>query len=755
MKKSGQPVDLLHLERLAETNPNQFMHMYDNSYPMTRDADLKRELYYLKAKALISLHQTDQARQILMDLLSHALENSNHVMLAKCNLALSICYRHSPEASREKPCLDIALESAHKANDERIIIDCLAQIGAYYLGQAEYVKAIKFYAKAEKLCGAYPDPTLGIKIAIAVGSTYYHAQQYDKALQHLVRALDMSEGLENYDQQLTIMNNLSTLYMLQGRLKQAESILQRGLEVARQENQQLSNLRMIFNLGVLYMRQDQHRDALDKFLECESYADQIGYHDPHFLLDLNSNMAGCYRYLNQNELALSYLTKAIALAHASGDYGQSMEMDINRANLLIAMNKAEEAGGILRHAIRYFTKQEQYDHVALAQRNLAEYYLAKNNPAKAIETLKELEPIYQKQMNKLLRAKTDDFDKRLHKILQRYQHNEPRATGTQEIYHMQANPEFIGRSTAHAQALEMAMIAAQHPDASVMITGESGTGKEVLARLIHCQSARRNEAFIAVKIPFIHPELIESELFGHVKGAFPSALTDHKGYLEQANRSTLFLDEIGDLPAPIQAKLMRALESGKVCPVGAKKEVRIDCRVIASTNRNIYDLMKRNLFRLDLFQRLNTIEIAISPLRNRYEDIEALTQYYVARYSRETNRNMPVIEETFMEKFRQYPFPGNARELRNLIERLFILNTTDVWDERALLLLPLEGMPGSKRINSLTHLNQRSEKEEIIHALEMADGKQKDAARALNTSESTLTRKIAKYGLEIYTRKGR
>lgn len=755
MNKTGQHVDLLHLERLAETNPKQFMHMYEHSYPLTRDANLKRELYYLKAKALMTLSELEQAKGILMELLSHALDKENQVMISKCNLALSICYKNGPEASREKPCLDIALDSAHKAADDRMVIECLAQLGAYHIGQANYVKAIKYYARAEKLSQDNPDSTLGVKIMIAVSTTYYHAQQYDKAQQHLVRALDMSQGLDNHDQQLIIMNNLSTLYMLQGRMDQAESILNRGLSVAEQNDQHLSRLRIIFNLGVLLMRQEKYRDALNRFHECEEFAASFGYQDPTFMLELNSNMAGCYRYKNKNDLALNHLQKAISLAHTIGDFSLSLEMDINRANLLIVMGKPDEAGVILRHAIRYFTKQEAYDVVALAQRNLAEYYLAKNNTGKAIDILKELETTYQKQMNKLLQAKTDDYDRQLHNILQRYSHHESPARKIASEHPSLIAEEFVGRSATHAKALELATNAARHPDASVMITGESGTGKEVLARLIHSQSARRNEPFIAVKIPAIHPELVESELFGHVKGSFSSAITDHKGFLEQATRGTLFLDEICDLPASIQTKLLRAMQTRKITPMGAKKELRIDCRVICATNRNIYDLMKRNLFRLDLFQLLNTIEIEIAPLRNRSEDIEALTQYYVQRFAMETNRRLPVIEESFMEKFRLYPFPGNARELRNLVERLFILNSTDVWDERALLLLPLEGMPGSKRINTLTHLNQRSEKEEIIHALEMADGKQKDAARILGTSESTLTRKIAKYGLEIYTRKGR
>lgn len=319
-----------------------------------------------------------------------------------------------------------------------------------------------------------------------------------------------------------------------------------------------------------------------------------------------------------------------------------------------------------------------------------------------------------------------------------------------------ATSDFIGKSEAHRKVLEAALMAAQHPYATVLILGESGTGKDVIARIIHFNSARKNAALVSVNMAAISPSLMESEFFGHKKGSFTSAVSDNKGHFLEANNGTLFLDEISEMPFNMQAKLLRVLESRKLTPVGSSKEIAFDTRVISSTNRNILQMITNDLFRLDLFHRLNTIEIHIPPLRERPEDIEPLILHYSEKIARELKLPVPKIESSFIRRLQDYRFPGNVRELKNIIERLLIMQSEAVWDSKTLAKLPSLNLGHKPEPGKDIKLRQAMlEKDEIIEALQKCQGKQKDAARLLGVSESTLTRRISAYKLEIYTRKGK
>ncbi|TKG94068.1 sigma-54-dependent Fis family transcriptional regulator [Puteibacter caeruleilacunae] len=308
--------------------------------------------------------------------------------------------------------------------------------------------------------------------------------------------------------------------------------------------------------------------------------------------------------------------------------------------------------------------------------------------------------------------------------------------------------EFVGKSEAIKQVLKIAIKAAKDKDVNVLITGENGTGKEIVARIIHYASERNDKGFAPVNSSAIPESLLESEFFGHVKGAFTDAKGERSGYFELAHEGTLFLDEIGDMPFALQAKLLRALEDGKIKRVGGNREIPVDVRVISATNRDITTMIEKNEFRIDLFHRINTIIIDIPPLRKRPEDIKPLVKHFVEMFANKKKRAVPEIDKNVYTKLMKYAFPGNVRELRNLVERAMILTDNGILSEEDFpVTIDMKSSGGNTGIDSF-NLDD-NEIQIIIAALKNAGYNQTVAAGMLGISRDALKRKIKKFGIEI------
>ncbi|MBN2546335.1 MAG: sigma-54-dependent Fis family transcriptional regulator [Spirochaetes bacterium] len=307
----------------------------------------------------------------------------------------------------------------------------------------------------------------------------------------------------------------------------------------------------------------------------------------------------------------------------------------------------------------------------------------------------------------------------------------------------------IGNSKAIKSVLELTYKAANSDDTSILITGESGTGKELIAKAIHYLSSRRETLFYSLNCSAITESLIESLLFGHVKGAFTGASDDKKGCFEAANGGTLFLDEIGDMPLDAQSKLLRVLEEKKIKKIGSNKDISVDVRIISATNRNISQMVEEKKFRLDLYYRLNTLEINMPSLRERKEDIPLLINYYIDHYSKKLKKDINNIDKNFIETLYNYDFPGNIRELKNIIERSIIIS-----DENE---LKLERLNFKKKDNNYISYGKAElfetlkldeiEKKAIKIALEKTYNNKSHASKILNISRQALDRKINKYKL--------
>jgi len=307
-------------------------------------------------------------------------------------------------------------------------------------------------------------------------------------------------------------------------------------------------------------------------------------------------------------------------------------------------------------------------------------------------------------------------------------------------------PDVVGKSPEMLKILNLVETVAK-TDANVLILGENGTGKEVIARAIHKRSERAEEAFVNVDLGAITETLFESELFGHMKGAFTDAKENRAGRFEAANGGTLFLDEIGNLSLPLQAKLLTAIQSRQVFRVGSNKPIHVYIRLICATNMPIYEMVEEKSFRQDLLYRINTIECAIPPLRERKADIPLLAQFYTSEYAKKYGKEITGISEAAIKRMNHYHWPGNVRELQHAIERAIIMTSNK-------MLQPEDFFFGSKSHEhkdgplNLEDLNiEDMEKLLIRKSLQIHDGNITKAANELGLTRSSLYRRLEKYGL--------
>ncbi len=359
----------------------------------------------------------------------------------------------------------------------------------------------------------------------------------------------------------------------------------------------------------------------------------------------------------------------------------------------------------------------------------------------------------------------------------------------------QHQDSIVGQSPAMQQVFKMIGRVA-HSEAPVMITGESGSGKELVARAIHHYSRRSDKFFVAINCAAIPENLLESELFGHEKGSFTGAVTQRIGRFEQSNGGTLFLDEIGEMPLPVQSKILRVLQEGEFSRLGGNVTLTTDVRIVAATNKNLEQEVGKKLFREDLFYRLNVVRVHLPPLRQRVEDIRLLCEYFLAKISLQKHLPRVTLSEDAVKAMEAYPWPGNVRELENTIQRASVLATTDVLLPKDIPLgmvgttptLALDGTPSGSAasttgavfvdsdvasgtsegeedgpegkiqaaINLLFHAaNQDAniqllpwlEREFTIAAMKLTRGNQLKAAKLLGVTRATLRKRIERFGI--------
>jgi DNA-binding NtrC family response regulator len=296
----------------------------------------------------------------------------------------------------------------------------------------------------------------------------------------------------------------------------------------------------------------------------------------------------------------------------------------------------------------------------------------------------------------------------------------------------------IGESSPMQEVYRLIAKAALSP-ATVLISGESGTGKELVARAIHYNSPRAAAPFVPINCGAIPGELVESELFGHVKGAFTGAVNSRAGFFQTADGGSIFLDEISETNLSTQVKLLRVLEDKEVSMVGATRPIKVDVRILAATNKNLHSLVKKNSFREDLYFRLSVLNIAIPALRERGNDVFLLAQHFAAKFAEEAGKPPPEFSDRALEVLKNYPWPGNVRELENLIQRLIVMSDTTAIDVQD---LPEPMRFTVTRENRLTRTLSEVELEYIKNVLASVHGNKTQAAEILGIDRKTLREKL-------------
>ena len=319
------------------------------------------------------------------------------------------------------------------------------------------------------------------------------------------------------------------------------------------------------------------------------------------------------------------------------------------------------------------------------------------------------------------------------------------------IFDDDVDSEFVGNSQKMKDVFTL-IHKLTKVETTVLVRGENGTGKELVARAIHFNSPRKSGSFVAINCGAIPEALMESELFGHEKGSFTGASERKIGKFQLANNGTLFLDEIGELRPDLQVKLLRVLQDKKFVPVGGSREVKTNARIIAATNRNLEQMIEDNLFREDLFYRLNVMPIFLAPLRDRKEDIVALVNSFIKKFSKSMNPNLQGIAPEALEKLLMYSWPGNIRELENAIERAFIIENSNIIQVESLPQTVLDSFlldHGDKIRAGLDFelFKEKSEKEFILSALKANNGRINQTVAKANIPKNTLLRKMKKYGI--------
>ena len=307
--------------------------------------------------------------------------------------------------------------------------------------------------------------------------------------------------------------------------------------------------------------------------------------------------------------------------------------------------------------------------------------------------------------------------------------------------------EIIGKSPRMREIYDVIEAVSQNKS-NVLLSGENGTGKELVARTIHNKGALASQSFLAINCGALSETLLESQLFGHRKGSFTSAIEDHEGVFQAADGGTLFLDEITEIPLPLQVKFLRAIQEKEVTPLGSTRPIRVDVRIIAATNRDVETAVKSGSFRTDLFYRLNVVPIHLPPLRERPEDIPLLVNHFIQEYSRIYGVEPKWVTPEALQRLVDYGWPGNIRELQNAIERAFALSSQPEITPKDLPAAILRGPdPTPAEITDPLPLEE-IERRNILAALHRSGGNKNEAARILGIDRQRLYRKIEKYGLD-------
>ncbi len=733
---------------LSEYEPPELLGLIENYSSQDFTPRDWRRVSYFRGKALATMSYFRDSEEIALECIRESIAEADYYILVKSHVLQAVSYYGSEKEDQIRPLLNMAIDYSLESGNYELMIHAHCAYMFYFNHNSQFDSALKQELRIVDLIKRIQPSYTSASALSSLAFLYVNMSKWDIAINYFNQALSIAKELALDIYILNILNNLGTALSKIKDYSTCEQILQQGLEMAKQMGHMQKVFLFTSNLGNLMIEKNEFEKALSFYDKCMAILENVAQKPPMLVIDIYNNYALCHWKLKDDSMALDYMNKAIEVARANNFERDLIQIEVNKTNLLVAMNQYDEALNIVKNAIKFYKKAKDQHQLIWVYRIMVNIYYLQKDYKRSYETQKTLDSITDDYIAEVQKCETDkNIDRvKVQEILDSENDVSAIRKSIQDKSH-----GFIGCSKAYHNIMNSALLAAQYQNTSVLILGESGTGKEIVAQIIHKNSMRRNQAFVPVNVGALTASLIESELFGHTKGAYTGADNPTKGFFLQADKGTLFLDEIADMPFPVQSKMLRVLESRKVTAVGSSKEIPFDSRIISATSQDLRGKLTDNQFRLDLFHRLNTIEIVIPPLRERKEDIEPIMNHYLKYYANELNKKMPFIDRSMLEILYDYDFPGNVRELKNIVERMYILSKKSDWDAQILCEI------NPFRFASKEKLLQEEYNEEdiIVKALLKAKGKQKEAALILNMSEATLCRRINKYKLQKYTLKGK
>lgn len=569
-----------------------------------------------------------------------------------------------------------------------------------------------------------------------IANIYKDLNDLPKALEYYKKSLKEKEDLNAEDRIAVSLSNIAIIYKGMKKYKKALNYYERALELCKKLNFRTEESNVYLNLGTLFFEMNKLPQALVYYKKSEDL--RRTFNDPYSLVKIVLNIGKLQIDLNDLKNAEKYLNESLQLTQKYKFPEE--ERDAYRIFTdLYDKQKNDSKSNIYRK--KYIELNEKlYKHEF--SESLAEM------KTKFETELKEKESKILREKNLELEKKNIQIEKQkseLENTLENLRRSEINYTFAAGELKKTIGSTIVGESIQIKKIINLISKVAKTKATTVLITGESGTGKELIARAIHDFSDRNKGNFCAVNVSSIPETLFESEFFGYKKNAFTGANADKAGWFEIADKGTLFLDEIGTLSENLQIKLLRVLEEKKIVRIGSNKEISVDIRIISATNSKLLNMIDNGSFRTDLYHRLSTFVINLPPLRERISDIPLLLKHFVKLFSKQMNKKITKVERKAEALLMSYDFPGNIRELKNLIERAIIMSNFSTLKSIHFNIPKSEnGKDCNKKIIPLEEL----EKQMLIKALKATGFHQANAAKLLKIKPKAIERRMIKYGIK-------
>ncbi|MDD3051932.1 MAG: sigma 54-interacting transcriptional regulator [Candidatus Cloacimonetes bacterium] len=688
---------------------SESLELFNKYYPIYQKYSYLISDYVARAEILQSLgflfwleHNHKKSIEVLEESLRLINEYGKPSDIPNRYTNLGFVYENTGNYNKAEIHYQDGLIFAQKNNSQEALLMAYAAMGRLNFHRKKYNQAIFYYQEALELSADEEQNENILSIKANLGCSFQKLKDYDKAFE-IYDELKSSEIKGNYPGLYnTVLANIANLYMEENDLEKAENILHESLNYGK------------------------------KFGAIE------------FVIGTKMNMAIVHYRREEYDLAESLIIQAIDDAQRHDNKRMFFDSLMIYGDILTKLNHCKNAIEKYEECRKYFTDEKNYNHLTKLYSKLTNCYGTLKDYKSAYKTAKKYIETRDILDNEKL-TKEEKAENQSSKNFKPNFHNFKNANTliSIELVEKMGYP-LLGRSSAMEKVIKEAFLAASIDNVNIHLNGESGTGKELIARLIHFSSKRKNNKFVAVNSAYLNSGLVQSSLFGHTKGAFTGANSKEIGFFELANRGTLFLDEIGDMPINIQAVFLRVLEEKIIMPVGSTKTKPVDFRLISATHKDIHQMIQEDMFRLDFFNRINSITINIPPLRERKEDIPLLINYFLHETSNEIDKEAPKISLPAINSLCDYDYPGNVRELYNIIRRLVLFspNGEITIDDVLMIVKSNKNMVLQNDIKTF-NLAQMEE-ETINQAMKKAGNVQNEAAKLLGISIYALHRKLKK-----------